>query len=93
MFVQGDAWGAEGDLGFGEGRQVPFPLPFLPFVGSTIWAHMCIVISENLTETYLIVVISILFSGKPFIRCFQNHCNTLALNAYPLAGSHLSMIP
>ena len=57
---------------------------------STIWTHMCIVISENLTETYLIVVISILFSGKPFIRCFQNHCNTLALNAYPLAGSHLS---
>ena len=22
MFVQGDAWGAKGDLGFGEGRQV-----------------------------------------------------------------------
>ena len=51
---------------------------------------MCIVISENLTETYLIVVISILFSGKPFIRCFQNHCYSLALNAYPLAGSHHS---
>ena len=55
--------------------------------------HMCIVIPMNLPETYLIVVISIPFSGKPFIRCFQNHCYTLALNAYPLAGSHLSMIP
>ena len=41
MFVQGDAWGAEGDLGFGEGRQVPFSLPFLPFVGFGVHYNRC----------------------------------------------------